>query len=189
MQLRWTLLRSVVAIVASTVAPSRVIGAQSPQVTLSAGMVVPAAAFRPLYASGPAAQASFFFGHSGSRTRLRADLESAWLVGRNKTSPPNSPVASLQVMSAIASLVIAAPRPGVSPYFSTGVAVQRLTRANDTNPYGTTFGLRAGGGVRWRARRLCLQLEVTPHLTLTDYGSAQDFAAGAYIPIFFGLGF
>jgi acyl-CoA synthetase (AMP-forming)/AMP-acid ligase II len=77
----------------------------------------------------------------------------------------------------------------VSPYGLVGLAVERLAITGSRNPYGSTVGLRAGLGARWRLRDRLIFAEVAPHVALTDFGTGRDFDVGVRVPLVVGIAF
>jgi hypothetical protein len=164
-------------------------GAQPVEVGLAAGVAVPAGAYGDTRTPGPVVRGSLTFGARERRVRLRTDVEGAWLLGQLDRAPAGSSRGTLRALGVVGSVLVSAGGAGPAPYASAGVAVQRLAAAGSRNPYGATFGVRAGAGVRWRTGRHAMHAEVTPHLALTDYATGRDFVAGAYVPVTVGFAF
>ena len=183
--------RVVSAFVAAAV-PAMTIGAQAPQLEVAGGLAVPLGAWGATRTPGPLVRASATLGAPTRVVRFRAEVEGAWLLDQIDRTPGavgSSQQGNLRAVSAIGSVLVGGTRAGLAPYVVVGLAAQRLTVAGARNPYGTTAGLRAGAGLRWRFRRVVLHGEVTPHWALTDFGTGRDFGVGAYVPAVIGLSF
>ncbi len=177
------------ALAVATAGAPLALRAQAVEASVAGGLAVPAGGYRRSRAAGPVLRGSVTVGAPERRVRLRGDLEGVWLLDRADRVPAYSSQGTLRALSAVGSVLIGARGPGPSPYVSAGLAMQRLTVQGFRNPYGTTLGLRAGAGVRWRVRHLRVHAEVTPHLVLTDFATGSDFGTGGYVPLVLGAGF
>jgi hypothetical protein len=163
--------------------------AQAGEPSLAAGIAIPTGGLGTERMPGPLLRAGYTFGdHRSSHVRVRLDLEAAWLLARAGASTRGR--GTFRSVTALASLLLGATAAApVSPYGLVGLAVERLAITGRRNPYGSTVGLRAGLGARWRLRDRLIFAEVAPHVALTDFGTGRDFDVGVRVPLVVGIAF
>lgn len=169
-----------------------VLAAQPPEPSLAVGVAVPLGGLGEQRVPGPVLRGALTFGdrrRSGVRARL--ELEAGWIPGRDRESSRSAWArGDVRSVTAAGSLLMGATAASaVAPYAVVGLALERLAISGQRNPYGTTAGLRAGIGARWRWRERPLFAELTPHIALTDYGTGGDFNLGVRIPVVMGVSF
>jgi hypothetical protein len=182
---RWVV-GMIVALAVLAVEPAQ---AQAGEPSLAAGIAIPTGGLGTERMPGPLLRAGYAFGdRQSSHVRLRLDIEAAWLLARAGASTRGR--GTFRSVSALSSLLVGATAAArVSPYGLVGLAVERLAITGNRNPYGTTVGLRAGLGMRWRLRDRMVFAEVAPHVALTDFGTGQDFDVGVRVPLVVGIAF
>ncbi|MCC6243251.1 MAG: hypothetical protein IT353_10440 [Gemmatimonadaceae bacterium] len=165
----------------------RTMSAQTTTPSLALGIVAPRGQLGTKFATGAMLRGGYEFGNPRTqRTRVRLDAEVSWLTRRNAATATGD----LRIVTGVASLVESASSlRTVAPYGLLGVAVERMSVAGTTNPYGTTFGLRAALGVRWRLRGRTLVAEVAPHVALTDFATGGEYSPSVRVPLSFAVSF
>ena len=171
-------------------APAVAAGAQDVQLGVAGGVAVPTGRYGETRSTGPLVRGTLLLGDPRRHVRLRADVEGAWLLDEDgRATAGSSHDGTMRALGAFASVVVGGTGPRFAPYLVAGAGAQRLRVAGVRNPYGTTLGVRAGGGVRWHLGRALLYAEVAAHGALTDFGTGRDFAAGSYVPVVVGVSF
>ena len=153
----------------------------SPEVGL--GVAVPTGSFGRHRSIGPLADVGVVLGAPTRRVRLRISGEAMFLPGEMPAEPPNSSYGDARVLSVLGTLLMGPRGSGRGVYGIVGVGRQRLKVESQANPYGWSTGVRAGVGVRWPLAGSLVRVELTPHLILSDHGSASEYSAGSYWPV------
>ena len=189
-QLRLSLLRSSLTLLAVAGAVPLELPAQPVSPGVAVGVAIPTGRYGETRRLGPLSQLSLVFRDPESSVRFRFEAEGAWFPGRERHSAlASSSQGDLRILSVLASVLLAPPTEGIRPYFVGGVGRQWLHVPGTVNPYGAVFGVRASAGLdgQWSGRRL--RGEVGTHLVLSDYATGRDFALGTYRPLVVGVQF
>lgn len=176
----------------TTMSAAGSLAAQPPEPSLAVGVAVPLGGLGEQRVPGPVLRGGLTFGDPRqSRVRARVELEAGWIPGRDRERSRSAWArGGLRSVTAAGSLLMGATAASVvAPYAVVGLALERLAISGQRNPYGTTAGVRAGIGARWRWRERALFAELTPHIALTDYGTGGDFNLGVRVPVVMGVSF
>lgn len=168
------------------------LSAQAAEPSVAIGVAVPTRGLGAQRTIGPLLRGGLTFGDRQlSHVRLRLELEASWLLGReDRRGARAGNSATFRSVSALTTLLVGATRGrSVAPYGLVGFAVERLSLTGFRSPYGSTVGVRAGAGARWRVRSRTMFVEVAPHLALTDFGTGMEFTPGIRVPIALGVSF
>ncbi|MEJ7760194.1 MAG: hypothetical protein WKF55_11475 [Gemmatimonadaceae bacterium] len=164
--------------------------AQAVQVGVAGGFAIPTGAYGRTRIPGPVVRGSLSVGGPQRRVRLRGDIEGALLLDQaDGESIGSSQEGTIRAVSIFVAAVAGPTGGRLAPYVIAGAGLQRLTVKGTRNPYGTTAGVRAGAGLRFRFGRSAIHAEVTSHLALTDFATGRDFDVGSYVPVVIGISF
>lgn len=174
-----------VCVAAVSLVALRTTSAQATTPSIALGIVAPRGQLSTQFATGALLRGGYEFGNPRTqRTRVRLDAEVSWLPRRDAATATGD----LRIVSGIVSLVESASSArAVAPYGLLGIAVERMSISGTRNPYGTTFGVRAAFGVRWRVRDRSLAAELAPHLALTEFATGREYAPSLRVPLTIAL--
>jgi hypothetical protein len=180
----WAIVAALSAMCIANVLPAQGLGP-----TASVGIALPTGGYAMHRAAGPVLRAGLALGERVDRVGWRLEGEAAWFPDNDSAPSSGGGIdGDLRSIAAIGSLVAGPRRRGLAPYVIVGGGPQWIRVRGAVNPYGTSLGLRAGVGLRFRGESMSLLAELAGHAVLSDFGT-REYTAGTYVPLTIGVVF